>query len=59
MHVASDPTSSRTIYVYITNAGLSYIGRLIFDNRIFCHQVSNFLKNQVGRTIEEIGDLEL
>jgi hypothetical protein len=59
MHVALDPTSSRTIHVHITNAGLSYIGRLIFDNPRFCHHISVLLKSQVGRTMEEIGDLEL
>jgi len=59
MHVAADSTSSRTIYVHMTNEKLSYIGRLIFDNARFCQRMAIFLKNQVGRTICEISDLEL
>ena len=59
MHVSTDPTSSRTLYIHITNENLSYSGRLIFDNVRFGHRVFMFLQNHVGETIEEIGGLEL
>ena len=58
-HVGADPKSPRTIYVYITNENLPYVGRLIFDNSRFCHRVSIFLKSHIGHAIEEIGNLEL
>ncbi len=58
-HVADDPKSARALDIYITNDDLPYRGRLIFDNSRFCHRFSVFLKSHIGRSIEEIGDLEL
>ena len=58
-HVADDPKSARTLYIYITSNDLPYLGRLIFDNSRFCHRFSVFLKSHVGRSIEDISGLEL
>lgn len=58
-HVGHDPKSPRTLYIHIANANLPYFGRLIFDNSRFCHRFSVFLKSHIGRSIQEIGDLEL
>lgn len=58
-HVGADPAQSHKFYLHITHDNLPFIGTLIFDNSRFCHRVSIFLKNQIGRAIKEISDLEL
>ncbi len=36
-----------------------YIGSLIFKDHAFCGQISNLLRDHVGRPIKEIGDLDV
>jgi len=59
MHIGSDPKSPRSLYIHIAHENLSYVGRLLFDNSRFCHRISVLLQKHIGRSIREIGDLEL
>lgn len=36
-----------------------YIGCLVFNDTQFCEQLNRILQSQVGRSIREIGDLDL
>jgi len=36
-----------------------YVGCLIFSDRSFCSQICNILRNQIGRSIQDIGDLDI
>jgi hypothetical protein len=36
-----------------------YVGCLIFNDHSFCAQISTILREQTGRPIKEIGDLDL
>jgi hypothetical protein len=36
-----------------------YMGALLFNDAPFCRQVFGLLQNQSGRSIEQIGDLEV
>ena len=36
-----------------------YVGSLIFDDVEFCWLISNALQNHVGRSVRNIGDLDL
>jgi hypothetical protein len=50
---------SRKCYLVIEHEGSKYIGCLIFNDPSFCYTVSMLLRAQVGRTIEEIGGLDV
>ena len=39
--------------------GCRYMGMLIFDDQIFCAEMFALLKANIGRSIKEIGDLDL
>lgn len=58
-HVGSDPRWRHHFYLHITHENLPYVGSLVFDNIRFRLRVSVFLARHIGRTIKEIGDLEL
>jgi len=47
------------LFLTIRHDGISYLGVLFFDNEPACLPVYNFLKTHIGRTIEEIGGMEL
>jgi hypothetical protein len=36
-----------------------YVGTLLFDDVTFGHQITTLLRQHIGRSIEEIGDLDL
>jgi hypothetical protein len=36
-----------------------YLGTLLFEDGVFCRQVYQLLQNHVGKSIKEIGDLEV
>jgi len=46
-------------FLVIEHEGHPYVGCLFIEDRIFCAQIIPILEKQVGRTIKEIGDLEL
>ena len=55
---ASNGVSNRC-YLVIEHDGTKYVGCLIFKDVPFCAAVANILRLQVGRSIKEIGDLDL
>jgi hypothetical protein len=57
VHV-KDPISNKCFLV-IEHDKEHYVGCLIFDDVAFCSQISNLLRDQVGRPVKEIGDLDL
>jgi hypothetical protein len=39
---------------------MTYVGTLVFDDVMFCHQLCELLQNQhLGKSIKEIGDLDV
>jgi len=58
-YVYSNTRVSNKCYLVIEYEHENYIGSLIFDDHPFCTQVALVLQSQVGRPIEEIGNLEL
>jgi hypothetical protein len=55
---ASNGTSNK-FYLVMEHEGTKYVGCLICKDVTFCFQLANLLRLQVGRTIKEIGDLDL
>jgi len=47
------------IFMLMQNLGLRYTGLLSFDDRIFCWQICILLRANIGRSLKEIGDLDL
>ena len=47
------------LYVFMTHRGKPYVARLLFDNSEFCAVIAMVLRENRGRTLREIGDLEL
>ena len=47
------------VFLYVNHGGLSYTGSLYFDNHVSALMVFNFLKSAVGRSIAEVGDLDV
>jgi hypothetical protein len=37
----------------------NYTGTLLFDEAKFCHQVADLLRQHIGKSIKDIGDLEV
>jgi hypothetical protein len=48
-----------TLFLFIEYQGLRYVGSMFFDDSISCRKIFNLLKPCVGRSIKEIGDLEV
>lgn len=48
-----------SIFLLISHEGFNYMGSMTFDDRMFCRQLSEFLKSKIGLSIKEIGDLDL
>jgi hypothetical protein len=46
-------------FLYIEHDGESYCGALILDNAAFCSHLIPFLQQQIGKSISEIGDLDV
>jgi hypothetical protein len=36
-----------------------FVGTLIFDDVAFCRQIADLLRDYIGHSIKEIGDLDL
>ena len=51
--------SNKECFLIITHEGVGYIGCLLFDDAAFCQQVGKLVENHTGRSIKEIGDLDL
>ena len=46
-------------FLYIDYEGSSYIGCLLFDDKAFCSQIAKLLQGHCGRSLSEIGGLDL
>lgn len=46
-------------YLVIECEHEAFVGRLSFDNEASCGRISTLLRTHVGRSIKEIGDLEV
>ena len=58
-YVHSNSLMSNKCFLVIDFQHDAYIGSLIFKDHAFCGQISNLLRDQVGRPIKEIGDIDL
>ncbi len=52
-------SNSDKCFLLIEHEGEGYIGCLFFEDAIFCSQIISIIKTHIGRTIKEIGDLDL
>ncbi|HKY08039.1 MAG TPA: hypothetical protein VJQ55_07355 [Candidatus Binatia bacterium] len=57
--IYSNPAVSTRCYLVIDYNGENYVGTLIFDDRAFCKQVTDLLRRYLGKTIQEVGAIEL
>jgi hypothetical protein len=48
-----------TFFLFINYQHSRYVGLMSFDDSISCQKVYSLLKPNIGRSIKEIGDLEL
>jgi hypothetical protein len=53
-----DPLNNK-IFLFIHYDGSRYMGLMQFDDRRFCSQIFTILQANVGRSIKDIGDLDL
>ncbi len=47
------------LFVVIRHEGFRYMGSMAFDDPAFCYELYRLLKSHVGRSIKEIGDIDL
>jgi hypothetical protein len=47
------------ICLYMTRRGKPYVTKLLFDSDEFCGVVASVLERNRGKTLREVGDLEL
>jgi hypothetical protein len=50
---------SNKCYLVIDHEHERYVGTLLFDDQMFCGQICHLLRRHIGRSIQEIGDLEV
>jgi hypothetical protein len=48
-----------TVIITMTLDNIRYTADLKFDDPAFCKQMYNLLRRNIGRSIEQIGDLDL
>jgi hypothetical protein len=53
------PTKPGEAYLIINYEGAQYTGCLLFDNEVFCEQLSKMLQGYCGMDILDIGSLDL
>jgi hypothetical protein len=58
-YIHSNDRISNKCYIVIEHEKEHFVGSLIFDDIEFCRQISSLLQQHIGRSIEEIGDLDL
>ncbi|HKA33618.1 MAG TPA: hypothetical protein VKH64_10420 [Candidatus Binatia bacterium] len=47
------------LFLFMEHDSRSYLSVLLFDDAIFCRQVGELMKRHYGRTLEEIGGLDM
>jgi hypothetical protein len=58
-YVHSNSLMSNKCFLVIDFQDEAYIGSLIFKDHSFCDQISRLLRDHIGRSIKDIGDLDL
>jgi hypothetical protein len=58
-YVHANNRISNKCFIVIEYDKEHYVGCLIFDDVAFCYQIAEFLRRYVGRSIKEIGDLNV
>src|SRR3954467_4292632 len=53
------PRSYNRIFLFIDYGGSGFVGCLMLEDYSFCQEIAKLLRHHYGRTIEEIGALEL
>lgn len=56
--VYSDGASPCQCHLLIEHSGDRFMEALIFNDSAFCAEVTGFLRNQIGKSIEEIGNTD-
>ncbi len=51
--------ASNTCYLVIEHENENYTGSLVFDDGPFCRQIVDLLQRYCGRSVKEIGDLDV
>jgi hypothetical protein len=49
----------RCVFLYVSDDAFHYTGHMYFDDHDSCMMIFNFLKSVVGRSIADIGDLDI
>jgi hypothetical protein len=57
--VHSNIEMSNKCFLVIDFQSETYVGSIICRDRSFCAQISDLLRDHIGRSIKEIGDLDL
>jgi hypothetical protein len=47
------------LFLFMEHRGHRYVGSMYFDDIGFCYDIDRVLKSNLGRSIKEIGDLDL
>jgi hypothetical protein len=58
-YVFANENISTKCFLVIEHDGESYVGALIFNDQALCKQITRILRAHVGRSIQEIGGLDL
>ena len=58
-YVHSNTEMSNKCFLVIDFQHEAYIGSLIFKDHSFCDQITRLLRDHIGRSIKDIGDLDL
>jgi hypothetical protein len=56
VHAATDSNQCNLI---VEDENENYTGALLFDEEKFCHEVADLLRQHIGKSIKDIGDLEV
>ena len=58
-YVFANERISNKCFLIIRHEGERYVGALIFNERSICQQMTGLLRQQIGRPIHDIGNLEV
>ena len=58
-HVLRHDAMPNKCFLVIEHEGERWMGCLLVEDRAFCEQICDLLRTQLGRSIKEIGDLDL
>jgi hypothetical protein len=51
--------TTNKVFMFMRYKDLRYMGFMIFDDPAFCYEIYRLLKSNLGRSIKEIGDMDL